>query len=77
MAKGVGGWLKKPEVFAETRAGIAFYDGAMNRAFIGTAAKPGGIVKTIANALTLGREGGLFDLDLKPVSLISFDIVNQ
>ena len=77
MAKGVGGWLKKPEVFAETRAGIAFYDNAMNRAFIGTAAKPGGIVKTIANALVLGREAGLFDLDLKPVSLISFDIVNQ
>ena len=77
MAKGVGGWLKKPEVFAETRAGIAFYDAAMNKAFIGTQAKPGGIVTTIANAQTLGREAGLFNLDMKPSSLIAFDIVNQ
>lgn len=77
MAKGVGGWLKKPAVFKGTRSGIAFYDGAMNKSFIGTSAKPGGIVKTIANAQTLGREAGLFKHNLDPASMIAFEIVNQ
>ena len=36
MAKGVGGWLEDPAVFAETRAGIVYYDAAMNQAFLGT-----------------------------------------
>ncbi len=76
MARGVGGWLRKPEVFKQTRAGVAYYDDAMNRAFIGTAGKPGAITRTIGNALVLGREAGLFDHDLKPASLIAFEIVN-
>ena len=76
MARGVGGWLTKPAVFKETRAGVAYYDAAMNRAFIGTAEKPGEITRTIGNALVLGREAGLFDHDLKPASLVAFGIVN-
>lgn len=77
MAKGVGGWLKKPEVFKGTRSGIAFYDDAMNKAFIGTRDKPGGIVNTISNAQTLGREAGLFDSNIEPSSMIAFEVVNQ
>ena len=76
MARGVGGWLKKPEVFKQTRAGVAYYDDAMNRAFIGTAERPGAITRTIGNALTLGREAGLFDHDLEPASLVAPEIVN-
>ena len=77
MARGVGGWLKKPGVFKETRLGVAYYDDAMNRSFIGTASAPGAIVRTIGNALELGRESGLFDHDLDPASLIAFEVVNQ
>ncbi|MBI1217642.1 MAG: aliphatic sulfonate ABC transporter substrate-binding protein [Rhodobacteraceae bacterium] len=75
MAKGVGGWLDDPAVFKDTRSGIVFYDDAMNKAFIGTAAAPGGITTTIGNALELGKEGGLFNLDLKPADMIAFGIV--
>jgi NitT/TauT family transport system substrate-binding protein len=77
MAKGVGGWLEDPAVFAETRAGIVYYDAAMNQAFLGTAEAPGTITETITNALELGREIGQFDHDVAPADLIAFEIVNQ
>jgi NitT/TauT family transport system substrate-binding protein len=31
MAKAIGGWLKDPQLFAETLTGIAYYDKAMNQ----------------------------------------------
>ncbi|WP_114095278.1 ABC transporter substrate-binding protein [Thalassospira xiamenensis] len=74
MAKGVGGWLEDPAVFAETRAGIVFYDDAMNKTFMDPA-NEGGILGTIKNAKTLGEEGGLFTIDADPASLIAADIV--
>jgi NitT/TauT family transport system substrate-binding protein len=77
MARGVGGWLKDPIVFAETRAGIAYYDGAMNEAFIGTPEAPGRLVETVANALELGKQTGQFEHDIRPAELIAFEIVNQ
>ncbi len=77
MARGVGGWLEDPAVFKETRAGIGYYDRAMNEAYFGTPDKPGQIVETITNAIELGREIGQFKVAVDPVSLIAFDIVNQ
>ena len=77
MARGVGGWLEDAAVFAETRAGIVYYDDATNQAFIGTPEAPGGIAKTIVNARDLGREIGQFEHDVEPAELIVFDIVNQ
>jgi NitT/TauT family transport system substrate-binding protein len=77
MAKGVGGWLDDPAVFAETRAGIAYYDQAMNQAFVGKAEAPGTVVDTIGNAVELGKETGLFDREIAPADLIAFEIVNQ
>jgi NitT/TauT family transport system substrate-binding protein len=78
MARGVGGWLEDPAVFAETRAGIVYYDEAMNQEFMGTEEAPGGITATIENALELGREIGQFDHEgVAPTDLIAFDIVNQ
>jgi NitT/TauT family transport system substrate-binding protein len=74
MAKGVGGWLEDPAVFAETRAGIVFYDDAMNKTFMDPT-NEGGILGTIKNAKTLGEEGGLFTIDAEPASLIAADIV--
>jgi NitT/TauT family transport system substrate-binding protein len=77
MAKGVGGWLEDPAVFAETRAGILYSAAQMNQDFIGTAAAPGAITETIGNALALGKEIGQFDHDDAPADLIAFEIVNQ
>ncbi len=77
MARGVGGWLEDPAVFAETRAGIVYYDDAMNKSFMGTAGAPGGIGATITNAEELGRATGLFQHDVAPADLIAFEIVNE
>ena len=77
MARGVGGWLEDPTVFAETRAGIVYYDDAMNKSFMGTAGAPGGIGATITNAEELGRATGLFQHDVAPADLIAFEIVNE
>jgi NitT/TauT family transport system substrate-binding protein len=77
MAKGVGGWLEDPAVFAETRAGIVYYDEAMNQSFLGTPEAPGTITETIENALELGREIGQFEHDVAPAELIAFEVVNQ
>ncbi|MBP1852007.1 ABC transporter substrate-binding protein [Rhizobium halophytocola] len=74
MAKGVGGWLEDPAVFAETRAGIAFYDGETNKTFMDPA-NTDGIVKTITNAKSLGEEAGLFKIDTDPASMIATGIV--
>ncbi len=77
MAKGVGGWLKKPEVFAETLTGIKFYDKAMNESFFGTADKPGPITKTIERAVDLWYGEGRMKLRPDPVSLVDFRFVHQ
>lgn len=76
MAKGVGGWLSKPKVFAETLTGVTFYDAAGNAAYMGTKAKPGPITKTIADAEALGAETGQFKVSVDPASLITFGIVD-
>jgi hypothetical protein len=64
-------------VLADARAGIAYYDDAMNRAYVGTPEAPGGIAETITNALELGRETGLFEHDVGRAELVAFEIVNQ
>lgn len=74
MAKGVGGWLEDPKVFAETRAGIAFYDDAMNKGFMDPA-NADGILGTIVKAKTLGEEAGLFKAAAEPATMIANGIV--
>lgn len=74
MAKGVGGWLEDTKVFAETRAGIAFYDSAMNQSFMDPA-NAEGILGTIVKAKTLGEEAGLFKAAAEPAAMIATGIV--
>jgi NitT/TauT family transport system substrate-binding protein len=51
MAKGVGGYLEKPEDFAEAAKGVRFYDKARNIEFFGTAEKG-----EAADLIKLGNE---------------------
>lgn len=51
MAKGVGGYLEKPEDFAEAAKGVRFYDRARNIEFFGTAEKG-----EAADLIKLGNE---------------------
>lgn len=46
----------------------------MNKTFMDPA-NENGIVGTIANAMTLGKESGLITLDADPKSLLAADIV--
>ena len=77
MAKGVGGWLKDPAVFADTLSGIAFYDGKMNKAFVGTAAAPGGLATTAQNAIDIWTGFGKMQTKVTAGELIDHGIVNQ
>ena len=60
MARGVGGWLEDPAVFAETRAGIVYYDDAMNQDFIGTEKRRAASPRR-SSTPDLGREIGQFE----------------
>ena len=62
MAKGVGGYLEKPEDFAESAKGVRFYDQARNVEFFGTAEKG-----EAADLIKLGDEiwGGFQKLKMK------------
>jgi NitT/TauT family transport system substrate-binding protein len=74
MAKGVGGWLKKPDVFAETLTGITYYDDAMNQAFFSQAE---GLETTLRNALDIWAGFGKLQVSVQPGDLISQAAVKQ
>lgn len=77
MAKGVGGWLKDPKVFAETLAGIGYYDKAANEAFFGKAGALGGLQSTLQNALDIWSGFGKLQVKATPEELVSFVAVAQ
>jgi NitT/TauT family transport system substrate-binding protein len=75
MAKGVGGWLEDPKVFADTLSGIEYLDKAKNQAFFGTAQTPGQIKKTLGAALDIWRGFGRIQVDVKPEDMIDYDYI--
>ncbi|MFQ5775537.1 MAG: ABC transporter substrate-binding protein [Kiloniellaceae bacterium] len=77
MAKGVGGWLKDPKVFADTLTGIAYYDKAMNESFFGTPDKLGGLRTTVQNAIDIWSGFGKLQVKATPKDLISHVAVAQ
>ena len=77
MAKGVGGWLKNPKDFKETLPGIKFYDAAANKAFFGTAAKPGPLSDTVQKAIDVWSSHGKLQVKPTPQDLINYTYVNE
>ena len=77
MAKGVGGWLKDPKVFAETTTGISFYDKSANEAFFGKPGRLGGLKTTLQNALDIWSGFGKLQVKATPEELVSFTAVAQ
>lgn len=77
MAKGVGGWLKDPKEFKDTLGGIKFYDAAANKAFFGTAAKPGPLANTVQAAIDIWSSHGKMQVKTTPADLIDPTYVNQ
>lgn len=76
MAKGVGGWLKDPKVFAETLTGIKFYGADDNKKFFGTKAKPGALSQTTKEAIDVWASHGKIQVKVKPSDLIDYEFVN-
>ena len=75
MAKGVGGWLKDPKVFAETLEGIKFYGENDNHTFFGTKDKPGQLSKTVKEAIDVWGSRGKIAVKVTPGDLISYSFV--
>jgi NitT/TauT family transport system substrate-binding protein len=64
MAKGVGGWLSDPLVFAESEKGVKFFDKDTNTAYFGTPEKPGDLYGIVQYAIDIW--GGLKRLQVTP-----------
>jgi NitT/TauT family transport system substrate-binding protein len=75
MAKKVGGWLEKPEDFAETLNGVRYYDRDMLRAyFTGPRAKA---FETSQFAIDLWARQGKVDGALKPTDIVNNTLIPQ
>jgi NitT/TauT family transport system substrate-binding protein len=74
MARGVGGWLEDPAVFAETLRGVRFYDSARNREYFGTPDDPGQIYQTSQYAIDIWTSLGMLDLDLTPADVLRHNL---
>ena len=72
MAKGVGGWIEKPEDFKATATGIEYLDKAKNTALFGTEAAPGPIAKTLADAMVIWKGFQRIQVDVKPSDIIDY-----
>jgi NitT/TauT family transport system substrate-binding protein len=70
MAKGVGGWLEKPEDFKATVTGIEYLDKAKNEAFFGTKEAPGQIYKTLGFALDIWKGFGRIQVEVRPEDIV-------
>jgi NitT/TauT family transport system substrate-binding protein len=77
MAKGVGGWLKDPKIFAETLTGIKFYGAPDNKVFFGTKAKPGPLTATVQAAIDIWSSHGKLAVKTTPADLIDYAFVNE
>ncbi len=75
MAQGSGDWLSDPAVFAETMAGVKFYDRARSMELFGTKDKPGPIVALTQSAIDVWKGLGRMQTDVDPMNIINFDIV--
>ena len=75
MARGVGGWLKDPKVFAEALTGVKFYNRAGNVKFFGTAAKPGDLTKVVQNSLDIWGSFDKLQAVTTPSALIDYTFV--
>lgn len=71
MGRGLGGWLKKPEVIADVLTGVKYMGGARNAEYMGTADKPGEITAVIDKSLAHLKMQGKLQVDTSAGELVS------
>ncbi len=76
MAKGVGGWLSDPKVFAETLTGIRYYGADDNKKYFGSKDKPGPLAETMRAAIEIWSRHKRLPVKVKPEELINYSFVN-
>lgn len=77
MAAGIGRWLSHEEVVKEMRAGIAYYDKAMNSALFGIGIDSSPLAHTAASAIDIWSGFGRLQTSATAESLISRAVVSE
>ena len=70
MAKGVGGWIEKPEDFKAAAGGIQYLDKAANAALFGTGGTDGTLHKTVSDAIEIWKGFQKVQVEVTPKDLI-------
>lgn len=70
MAKGVGGWIEKPEDFQAAAGGIQYLDKAANAKLFGSPGKDGELSKTVADAIEIWKGFQKVQVEVTPADLI-------
>ncbi len=70
MAKGVGGWIEKPEDFKAAAGGIQYLDKAGNAKLFGSPGKDGELHKTVADAIEIWKGFQKVQVEVTPGDLI-------
>jgi NitT/TauT family transport system substrate-binding protein len=70
MAKGVGGWIEKPEDFKAAAGGIQYLDKAANVGLFGKVGANGTLFQTVADAIEIWKGFQKVQVDVKPADLI-------
>jgi NitT/TauT family transport system substrate-binding protein len=74
MAKGVGGWIEKPEDFKAAAGGIQYLDKAANAGLFGVPGKDGTLHKTVADAIEIWKGFQKVQVDVTPQDLIEQNV---
>ena len=75
MAKGVGGWLEDPQVFAETLEGVKFTGADLNKEYFGSKDSP--LYQSVAYAIEIWSELGRLNTDVVADELITSEFLPQ
>jgi NitT/TauT family transport system substrate-binding protein len=70
MAKGVGGWIEKPEDFKVAAGGIQYLDKAANVGLFGKEGANGTLFQTVTDAIEIWKGFQKVQVDVKPSDLI-------
>ncbi len=70
MAKGVGGWIEKPEDFKAAAGGIQYLDKAANAKLFGAPGQDGELHKTVADAIEIWKGFQKIQVEVTPADLI-------
>ena len=70
MAKGVGGWIEKPEDFKAAATGIQYLDKAANASLFGKPGADGTLFQTVNDAIEIWKGFQKVQVDVTPKDLI-------